>query len=149
MNAANKKRLDKLVAEFQGQEERSQVATIVDNRDAIGILGAWCAIEKDWRPAGKMPRDGLGKWRWLWSCAYYNQEELAALSGLDEKQAARTLRVCVGMRLIYPNGEISTHAQELLEAHGRAKAPGPARGRPPGSKDKKKRKTRGSDDDDE
>jgi hypothetical protein len=145
VNAKERNRLDRYLAGFRGEEKKSQVATVVDKPSAIVVLGVWAACAKDWRPKGRAPRDEFALWRWLWSCVWFDAEELAAVSGLSETEAARVLRMCMGLRLVYPDGSISKHAQQLLEDHGRSRRPGVAKGRPKGSKDRKARKV-GSDD---
>ena len=145
MNAKERTKLARHLAGFRKLEKKSQVATVVDKPAAITMLGVWSACEKDWRPQGRAPKQDFELWRWLWQSVWFDLEGLAAISGLSETEAARVLRVCMGLRLVYPDGTISKHAQQLLEDHGRARAPGNAKGRPRGSRDKEKRKTRGED----
>lgn len=146
---AAKKRLDKLVAAFKQAECKTDTATIANNEDAIRMLAVWSACAKDWRPKGRQPTRKDERWRWMWLCLHFDLEELAALSGVSEAQTMRVLRQCMGVRVAYPNGEISEHARKLIEDHGRAKGPGTTRGRPRGAKDTKPRKSRRRHSDDE
>ena len=150
MTGPEKKRLDSYLAPYRKTEKKAQVATIADNAEALKVLAVWPATQRDWRPFGRAPRDEFERWRWLWSCVWLDREELAAFSDLGEMQAERVLRVCYGLRIAYPDGTISKHAQQLLESHGKAKDPGTVtRGRPKGSKDKTPRKGRKKANDDD
>ena len=146
MTGPEKKRLERYLARFVKAERKSQVATVAGDVDTMNVLAVWSACRKDWIPEGRAPKDDFELWRWLWSCVWFDREELAALSNLGELQAERVLRRCYGLRIAYPDGGISKHATQLLEAHGRANEPEKSnRGRPKGSKDSKPRKKRSSD----
>lgn len=147
MNSTEKKRLEGLLKPYRAEERKAHLATMIDDTDAIRVLAAWGSCRSDWKPEGATPRDEGERWRWLWSCVWFDREELAARSKLSETQVERLLRVCVGARVAYPDGNISKYARILVEDFVRARSPGHQRGRPKGTKDKVKRKKRGSDDD--
>lgn len=62
----------------------------------------------------KAPATDVYKWRWIWQGVQFDPVELATFTGLREK-VLFALDICIGNRLIYPDGTISKIIKERLE----------------------------------
>jgi len=99
-------RIDRLLAPF--------------NRDGVPdavsrILRAWPEVSTSWRPNGTAPRNLEKRWRWIWEHLLIDYGQLSVLTGLDRKEAAEQLQLCASLRLVYPDGSVSSLVSEQLE----------------------------------
>ena len=131
--------LGQLLEEFRAVEIEDDLV-VVDDPEAIRLLAAWRKSTPVWRkPLARMPQEPVALWAWLWDGVYYDREELAVVSKLNEQTASQLLRVCAHARLAYPDGTISKHAAKLIKTQTQQRYPGKKTGRPFGAKDTVKR----------
>ncbi len=133
--------LTRLLKPFRERESVEDLATIVDDPNAIRVIASWARIEKKWKkPRSRKPRARLELWWYLWKGVTFDRAALASAAKVTEQAAHALLRTCANARVIYPDGTLSEHAKTLIADHVANRMPGKRRGRPPGVRDSSKRK---------
>lgn len=127
-----------ILAEFKAAEEPDAVVALVDDKDLRNGVSAWKAVNIQFQPQQACPfEDEVSRWNWTWQQIRYDKSTFAVVAGVKDQDADRLLTRLIGLRLIYPDGTISTYARQYLQAVVMSKLPKP-RGRPPKDKDEKK-----------
>lgn len=132
-------RLEQLLEPFRDNEREDQLAGVVDNPDAIRTLAAWRSVRWTWTAKkGAEPEDLGERWLWIWQGGRFDLEALSASAGRGQAVVELVLGVLVNARVVYPDGTVTAHAQQLIEAHVKQKYPTRKGGRPLGSKNRPK-----------
>lgn len=133
--------LTKDLAKFRKLESLEDLATVVDDANAIRLIASWPRIEIAWKkPRTQRPRASAPLWWWLWKGVSFDRAALASAAKVSEQAAHALVRMCASARVIYPDGSVSNDARKLISTHVETRMPGKRRGRPVGAKDAKKRK---------
>lgn len=89
-------------------------ALIVVNDAMARVLVAWKHAHPLWDPRGEPPAVDHEAWAEAWAFCSYDAATLASISRTEAGQAQALLASAIGLRLVFPDGEIDRNAQTLV-----------------------------------
>ena len=108
--------LSELLQPFKADEDPTRIICLVDDLEAMRVAVLWPYVGAAWRrPAGKVPKDPIDLWDWLWSGVEVDGERFAKMAELPEKRVESKMAMLAAARLVYPDGTIASQARGLIQ----------------------------------
>lgn len=121
-----------ILIEFKHLEDEhvENISPLLDEVELRNALVAWKSVSIKFKKCDPCPfEDEVSRWNWLWHQVEYDQAQFGKVAGLKPQNVGAILTRLQGLRLIYPDGTINTHAKQFLQAviMSKVKPRGPGR----------------------
>jgi len=115
-----------LLSIFKSGEEPEVLVQISNDPHLQNAMVAWQCTIVDWPTDGgeQCPEsDRKRQWAWLWQQIKYDSKTFGATAGLKEHEVNAVLTRLINLRLVYPDGTISSLAKRFIQGMIMAKLP--------------------------
>lgn len=109
------KSFGEILKKFKENESPTSISCLIDDSKLRHGLAAWKSVSITISTPGECTETTpLGQWNWLWKHAKPDLETFAVVSGVLTYEAQKLFDRLKGLRLVYPDGTISTLAEQYV-----------------------------------
>ena len=123
---------------FARQDSVDKALLLLEDKRLGAMVLAWNNISVSWQPPEEIDDARLMKdnalWNTLWSYSDYDRDDLAMASGMSLITSQQVLHRVIALKLVYPDGTISTSARKVLSIEVVNAVQKASRGRPKNQK---------------
>ena len=106
-----------VLASFKDDEAPENICPLVEDETLRNGIVAWKSVAIRYKEAEDCEyKDDTSKWNWLWTRVDYDVQRFGTVAGVNAQGAAPMVTRLIGLRLIYPDGTISTYATQYLQS---------------------------------
>lgn len=117
-----KNSLTEILRALRTLESPDDIIPVLGDEDAMKVMIAWSKTDQRWSmPRGKVPTLQAGNhqsvWSWIVLGWTFDHALIAKIAGVGPRVVHQKLEMLVGLRLIYPDGQMSKSARTALQVH--------------------------------
>jgi len=106
-----------ILDEFKKDEAAESIVPLIEDERLRNAVVAWKSVTIE--RTGKANCEDAGevaRWNWLWTQVKYDQETFGTVAGLKPQDVKPVMTRLIGLRMIYPDGNINDFAKQYLKA---------------------------------
>ncbi len=119
-------KFDDVLDTFKADEDAENIMPLIEEAPLRNALVAWKSVRIQTDKSNDCTLSGgYERWAWLWDCVKCDTNAWGVVAGIKPQEVSTIFARLKGLRLIYPDGTISTLAKQYMQGIIMAKLPKP------------------------
>jgi len=103
--------------EFKQDEAAESIVPLIEDERLRNAVVAWKSVTISRTKQDGCEHEGeVARWNWLWTQVEYDRETFGTVAGLKPQDVNPVMTRLIGLRMIYPDGNINNFAKQFLQA---------------------------------